>query len=294
MRAFYFADYRMLADDAISENEHMQYLDEFQNPMPFTHTFTIHLGNPEHLNAEYEKAMNCPEVCKAGNLSLHDGTDSWSITSKNEECDWKYVVCCSRDYSELTVYMPVNRVYLEEINTWAEPYFPFSLVRAACEAGMVMRDGVPLHASLIEKDGNGIIFLGPSGMGKSTQAKLWMEYQNADFVIGDRPVLRCIDGAWHGFGMPWDGKDNIRRQKSVPIKACISLEQAGMNHIRRLDPKEAMQVLLRQAMMPMWDEAAMDDLLRLISLLPQEVPFYHLQNLADEECVRMTCNTVFR
>ena len=54
MRAFYFADYRMLADDAISENEHMQYLDEFQNPMPFTHTFTIHLGNPEHLSAEYE------------------------------------------------------------------------------------------------------------------------------------------------------------------------------------------------------------------------------------------------
>ena len=53
---------------------------------------------------------------------------------------------------------------------------------------MVMRDGLPLHASLVEKDGFGVIFLGPSGMGKSTQAKLWEKYLDADFIIGDRPL----------------------------------------------------------------------------------------------------------
>ena len=115
---------------------------------------------------------------------------------------------------------------------------------------MTMRDGMPLHAAMVEKDGYGVVFLGPSGMGKSTQAKLWVEHQGADFIIGDRPGLRRIDGQWIGFGMPWDGKDGIKQQKQVPIRALISLEQASENSIRRLTKQEAMNVLLNQVMMP--------------------------------------------
>ena len=67
------------------------------------------------------------------------------------------------------------------VQRWKTPGFPiFSAIRAACEAGMTMRDGMPLHAALVEKDGYGVVFLGPSGMGKSTQAKLWVEHQGAD------------------------------------------------------------------------------------------------------------------
>jgi len=138
---------------------------------------------------------------------------------------------------------------------------------------------MPLHASLVEKDGYGVVFLGPSGMGKSTQAKLWVEHQGADFIIGDRPGLRCIDGQWIGYGMPWDGKDGIKQQKQVPIRAFISLEQAPENSIRRLTKQEAMMVLLNQVMMPMWDDAAMAQLTPLMGQLATEIPFYHLKNL---------------
>lgn len=82
-----------------------------------------------------------------------------------------------------------------------------------------------------------------------------MEHQGADFIIGDRPALRRIDGQWMGFGMPWDGKDRIMQQKQVPIRALVSLEQAHENSIRRLTKQEAMNVLLNQVMMPMWDDA---------------------------------------
>lgn len=158
---------------------------------------------------------------------------------------------------------------------------------------MVMRDGLPLHASMVEKDGQGLIFLGPSGMGKSTQAKLWVDYQNADFIIGDRPGLRCIDGRWYGFGMPWDGKDNIRNQKKVPIRALVSLEQAKENRIKKLTKQQAMLVLLNQAMMPMWDNAAMDKVMTLIGKLAGDVPFYHLRNLPDKNATDITYKAVF-
>jgi hypothetical protein len=219
--------------------------------------------------------------------------DSWAFVSlMNEDTmkrNGKYVLTCARDYSEMTLYISRQRYYEEVIQRWVTPDIPFSsAIRAACEAGMTMRDGMPLHAALVEKDGYGVVFLGPSGMGKSTQAKLWVEHQGADFIIGDRPGLRRIDGQWIGFGMPWDGKDNIKQQKQVPIRALISLEQAPENSIRRLTKQEAMNVLLNQVMMPMWDDAAMSLLTPLMGQLASEVPFYHLKNLPNREATELT------
>ena len=129
-------------------------------------------------------------------------------------------------------------------------------------------------------------------MGKSTQAKLWVEHQGADFIIGDRPGLRRIDGQWIGFGMPWDGKDGIRQQKQVSIRALVSLEQAPENSIRRLSKQEAINVLLNQVMMPMWDDTAMAQLTPLMGQLATEIPFYHLKNLPNKEATELTRETI--
>jgi hypothetical protein len=265
--------------------------------MPATHTFTIHMGEEALLDQKYAEATACPIVCTTDNFHIHDMQDSWAFVSLRDEEDIKYnikrVLICARDYSEMTLYISRHRFYHERIKRWTQPWFPISsAIRAACEAGMTMRDGMPLHAALVEKDGYGVVFLGPSGMGKSTQAKLWVEHQGADFIIGDRPGLRRIDGQWIGFGMPWDGKDGIRQQKQVPIRALISLEQASENSIRRLSKQEAMIVLLNQVMMPMWDDAAMALLTPLMGQLATEIPFYHLKNLPNREATELTRKTI--
>lgn len=293
MQEYFFANYRLLIDDEIAGMKSMQYLQGFRAAMSYTHTFIVHLGNPDLLDAEYEKTMSYPEACTTERFTFHDASDCWRIACEFERFDSKYAVVSSRDYSELTVYMPVNRFYSDKLKKWIDPLFPFSLVRAICEAGMVLRGGMPLHASLVEKDGCGVIFLGPSGMGKSTQAKLWVQYQNADFVIGDRPAVRCIDGVWYGFGMPWDGKDNIRTQKRVPVKALISLEQAKENQITRLNEQQAMMVLLNQVMMPLWDDEAMKHVTGMMERLAKAIPFYHLKNMPNEEAAALTYHTIF-
>ena len=298
MHEYYFANYRLLVDDEISKHESMQYLSAFRNEMPYTHTFTVHMGEEALLDEKYEETLKHTQMCVTENFAIYDDGDTWSILSLLNEATlkyhMKYVVTASKDYSEMTVYMSNEPFYYKEADTWENPFIPFSsLVRTFCEAGMVMRGGLPLHASMVEKDGYGIVFLGPSGMGKSTQAKLWEKYQDADFIIGDRPGLRCIDGTWYGFGMPWDGKDNIMNQKKVPIKALISLEQAKENRIEKLTTQQAMLVLLNQAMMPMWDNAAMDKAMVLMGKLAGDIPFYHLKNLADKNAADITYNDIF-
>lgn len=297
MHEYYFANYRLLLDDAINNDEYMDYLAGFSQAMPATHTFTLHLGDEALLEMKKAEATAHPIACTIDRFNIHDTQDSWAFVSQMDEeiykIHGKYVLTCARDYSEMTLYILRKPYYAERIQRWVTPGFPMSsAIRAACEAGMTMRDGMPLHAALVEKDGYGVVFLGPSGMGKSTQAKLWVEHQGADFIIGDRPGLRRIDGQWIGFGMPWDGKDGIRQQKQVPIRALISLEQAPENSIRRLTKQEAMMVLLNQVMMPMWDDAAMDLLTPLMGRLATEIPFYHLKNLPNKEATELTRNTI--
>ena len=297
MHEYYFANYRLLVDDEISSSEYMDYLAGFSQVMPATHTFTVHWGGEALLDQKYAEAMTHPIVCTTERFNLHDTQDAWTfVTLMNEDVikrSGKYVLTCSRDYSEMTLYISRQPYYEEVVQRWLTPDIPMSsAIRAACEAGMTMRDGMPLHAALVEKDGYGVVFLGPSGMGKSTQAKLWVEHQGADFIIGDRPGLRRIDGKWIGFGMPWDGKDGIKQQKQVPIRALISLEQAPENSIRRLSKQEAMIVLLNQVMMPMWDDAAMALLTPLMGQLATEIPFYHLRNLPNKEATELTLETI--
>ena len=283
MHEYYFANYRLLVDDAINNDEYMDYLAGFSQAMPATHTFTLRLGDEAQLGPLFAEAILHPIVCTTDRFNIHDTQDSWTFLSNMDDevarRIGKFVLTCARDYSEMTLYVS-QRIPMS------------SAIRAACEAGMTMRDGMPLHAALVEKDGYGVVFLGPSGMGKSTQAKLWVEHQGADFIIGDRPGLRRIDGQWIGFGMPWDGKDGIRQQKQVPIRALISLEQAPENSIRRLTKQEAMIVLLNQVMMPMWDDAAMALLTPLMGQLATEIPFYHLKNLPNREATELTRKTI--
>ena len=297
MHEYYFANYRLLVDDAISNSDRMDYLAGFSQVMPATHTFTIHMGEEAPLDTLFAKAIQHPVVCTTEGFSIHDTRDTWTFLSlMNEEVarrNGKYVLTCTKDYSEMTLYISRQPYFYEKKKEWRMPRIPINTtIRAACEAGMTMRDGMPLHASLVEKDGYGVVFLGPSGMGKSTQAKLWVEHQGADFIIGDRPGLRRINGRWIGFGMPWDGKDNIKQQKQVPIRALISLEQAPENSIRRLTKQEAMMVLLNQVMMPMWDDVAMALLTPLMGQLATEIPFYHLKNLPNKEATELTRETI--
>ena len=119
-----------------------------------------------------------------------------------------------------------------------------------------------------------------------------MKYLGADFIIGDRPGLRKTDGRWTGFGMPWDGRDAIHRRTSVPVRALVWLGQAEENHITPMTPVQAMGVMLRQAMMPVWDDAAMDGAAALMGALARELPMYHLRCLPDEAAVRLTYETV--
>ena len=296
MQEYFFANYRLLTDDEISERESMQYLSAFRNALPYAHTFTLRLGDSALLDAKYETALAHPIVSETTGFEIRRGPDGWSFISKDHSAEGnkreRQVLACSRDYSDMTLYMPKDALYRES-GRERSYFLPFkTMVRVACNVGIAFHSGLSIHASYVGKDGYGVLFVGPSGMGKSTQAELWERYRGTEIVNGDGPILFEADGAWYAAGIPWDGKDQIYKQRNLPVKAVIVLEQAKENHIERLNAVQAMTVLLKLILHPIWDNDAMDQVTALLYRCAGTVPFYHLKNLPNEDAVALTEKTI--
>ena len=154
------------------------------------------------------------------------------------------------------------------------------------EYWLLQHGGLVLHASLIQDQGCGIVFAGPSGVGKSTQATLWNRYRGAEILNGDRAVLRKTDAGWTAFGSPFAGTSGVYRNECVPLTAIAVLRQASENRVHTLGSAEALRRLYPEFSVHRFDgrfaERAIDLALDLIA----QVPVYLLDCLPNEQAVQ--------
>lgn len=288
MHEYYFANCRLRMDDAIAEDGSMASLSAFSAPMPYAHSFTLRLGDAGAVDEVYAEALKGPVVSETTGFQLRRLEDGWRLITKPKTEQGlgraRQVLACGRDYRDMTLYC-------------AKPeggYYTLfkTMLRVMCGVGRAFVGGLTLHAALVEKDGYGVLFTGPSGMGKSTQARLWERYQGAEIINGDSPAVYERDGAWYASGLPWDSKDDIYKQRELPIRAIIVLEQAKENSIRRMAAPEAMAALLQLVMYPFWDDEAMDRLSAAMFRCASVVPFYHLKNLPEVAATILTHKTI--
>ena len=66
------------------------------------------------------------------------------------------------------------------------------------ETLLLKYDGLLLHSSFIRWRGEGILFSAPSGTGKSTQADLWVKYEDAEILNGDRAGTSLLRASMDG------------------------------------------------------------------------------------------------
>lgn len=108
-------------------------------------------------------------------------------------------------------------------------------------------DALWLHAAVLEMEGGAYAFTAPSGYGKSTHAKLWLEAfgEKTRIINGDNPILREADGVFLAYGTPFCGKEGYQVNTGVPLKGICFLQHAEENSIARIDPIKAFSLLFR-------------------------------------------------
>ncbi len=105
-----------------------------------------------------------------------------------------------------------------------------SMLRIAFSQAILRRDGISIHASAVAADGKAWLFLGKSGTGKSTHARLWLRNVPGSHLINDdNPAVRIVNGTPLAYGTPWSGKTPCYRNESYPVGAFTRLIQAGEN-----------------------------------------------------------------
>lgn len=167
-----------------------------------------------------------------------------------------------------------------------------ALALAAICARFAEFDCLLLHGALVAHQGEGILFTGPSGIGKTTQAKLWQE-NGSEIINGDKVLVRSIDGRFYGCGLPWKGSSPYCLNRSVPLKAVVALGQSGENRIRPLDGAEPMAYVVPHIFLPVWDEDCHLRALETVDRLLTRVPMHLLQCRPDTDAVTVTKKTIF-
>lgn len=160
------------------------------------------------------------------------------------------------------------------------------LLYAFSTAGM---HTLEMHAAVIERKGHGFLFLGHSGTGKSTHARMWLSaFDDAQLLNDDNPILRIEEnGEMHVYGSPWSGKTPCYINREVPVGAIVQLAQAPHNKIWPLRLPEAYAYMLSSASGLKIEPKMMDALYDTIARVIQTVQVYKMECLPDTDAARV-------
>lgn len=157
----------------------------------------------------------------------------------------------------------------------------------------ITRHIIQFHSSIIDYSNHGIMFLGPSGIGKTTQAELWNRYRDALIINGDVVFVQETENTFLGWGTPWHGSSPYCENTNVPVHAMIVLKQSPENSIRELTGFEKVTAVSQSVFYPRWLENGMELCLEILDHLLTKVPVYELSCRPDEDAVHLTEEAVF-
>jgi hypothetical protein len=145
--------------------------------------------------------------------------------------------------------------------------------------------GVELHScGVIDQQGRGHLFVGVSGAGKTTTARLW-DGQASGIVSDDRVIVRERDGAMWMFGTPGHGEAELSMPGGAPLSGVYLLVQAEEHELRALEPAEAVARLFRCTFPLFHDAVALDFTLSFLERIAASVPVRELRFTRDRGAV---------
>lgn len=242
------------------------------------------------LNKEIWKKFVYSKSCKANiKIAVYDtiktkyNLEKVILQENMKEC-YRFrseIMFVNQMWTEIEILSPVHS---NDIDTFVIQIF---------NTHAVQRHMIQLHSSLINYREKGILFLGPSGIGKTTQAELWNKYRDALIINGDMVFVQETEDGFLGWGTPWHGSSPYCENASVPIHAMIVLKQSPDNSIRELTGFEKVTTVSNSVFYPQWLENGMELCLETLDHLLTKVPVYELSCRPDEEAVTLTEQFIF-
>lgn len=177
----------------------------------------------------------------------------------------------------LAEYLPRKRELVSVIGNC----FAFS----GWESLLIRKNRLCFHAACVDTELGGILFSGPSGIGKSTQADLWQRYRNARLINGDRPILSREQNGWLAWGSPYAGSSRCHVNDCCPVSALVMLRQAPRCRLRKLGLSEGFRRVYAGMTMYSWNREFVSAAVDLAMALVLEVPVFEFECTPERHAV---------
>lgn len=151
--------------------------------------------------------------------------------------------------------------------------------------------GAEVHGcGLIDRGTNGHLFLGHSGAGKSTTARLWSSIRAAQVLSDDRIILREESNQIWMHGTPWHGEAGLASPEKTKVRKIFVLEHGDRNEILPLPQARAVEALFARSFPPFYGHGPLASTLSFLHQVTNRVPCYLFRFVPDESAVSEVLN----
>lgn len=147
---------------------------------------------------------------------------------------------------------------------------------------LAKKTGIMVHGLGINDRGKGIAFMGESGAGKSTMAKLWGNEKKAVVLCDEHIIIRKEKGKFRLYGTPWPGMFMDVSSQSVILKEMFFIEHFSENKILG---RAAANSLIPLLFLPFWDKERLNSALELCEDLFKTIKCKKLGFVKDKSVV---------
>ena len=226
---------------------------------------------------------NTPDdVMEADGLTFCVYHNEGSVTVCMKSKDIEHCFNISRNREIVTSDLTLTQRY--------ESHFLAYFLRTAFGMVSANHRTIKLHASVIEKKGKALVFMGKSGTGKSTHSRLWKEFvPGCTLLNDDEPIVRVLtDGAVRVYGAPCSGSTPCYRNAFAEVSAFVRLYQSSENKLTRLNGLNAFASVFQSAAILRSDKENRELTISTVNDILEQVAVYKLDNRPDREAVSLT------
>ena len=160
---------------------------------------------------------------------------------------------------------------------------------------------IELHGvGIVGPEGASNLFVGHSGAGKSTTARLWTSLHNVEILSDDRIIVRehsvpennvreskATEGASqiYMYGTPWHGEAAFALPDRAPLQRIFVLEHGSGNVLTRLTRSQAVAELFARSFVPFHRHEYVDNALSFLEHVADSIPCYRYAFEPDQRAV---------
>jgi hypothetical protein len=145
--------------------------------------------------------------------------------------------------------------------------------------------GAEVHGCGLSVGRDGVLFVGQSGAGKTTTARLWEREPDTRVLSDDRIILREQEGELRMYGTPWHGEARLAAAEWAPLRALWFLRHGPENRAAPLTAADAVARLMTCSFFPFYHPDALAFTLEFFDRLTRRVPCRELTFVPDGSAV---------